>query len=822
MNAINLLIKKYIVVNKKQYFKVSFAYFLCFVLIILQIFFALGYVNESKENTLETYGSQDGILVNCLKPLNSDAVNSCGNFYIFGNCQNEEYSYNNTLTIGYADEQAFDINHLTLVEGNLPVRDTEILIEESVNSVLRSTLKVGDKINLNINFFNDDNSSSVKSTEFIVSGIIKNYSKTQWNQNSDSGLPNILVSKQYFNSNGQKYVNIKSVILDSHINTNSFFNDLLIKDGLCSEYFVNEHSSAPVEKSLAYICIGIIVLTTLFSFSILFTIHSLLKNSDQNKTGLLQSVGMDNTEIYKYFLFSRLIYIATGLAATIIVAPFLLYITKLKLFPETPFEIFEIIYFLIAIILLSIISLLLTYSSTKKHLKLSSIQNINVTSDGETHKQINIKVKNPALLWALKDYTANPSRFFSVSLMTIILILLSILGGVSINFVKSSINSLPSDIVVSVYDGSFSSDLRIPSDPFYGIEDADLNYIQSSKDIKNLISLSVLQINYVTDKFSNENTDLCNSQSYKEALVKYGYDENLKLKSDNLFSTNSEALEMLKKVNSIEGDIDISKLNSGQEVVICKATNQYDNFRVGDTIKFTQVLLTDDGYKKIDFQTTIGAIITFSTAENDSFLKDVFGDRIIWGDNSFSKLGIDLKSNLLYIQLNSYQEYSDLDIRLNSITDNYKDSTVSVDMFFEQLALQHSLLDIIEVIIFISSALLLTAIFVSIYVQNTIRLKEQKQIFLALRAIGMNFSNLYSIFLFENIIQYIVSIIVGGGCGIIIIVLLKYQLWLYDLISVNWQLFFLTALILLLFLVISPLIPIKQFISRTISDNQYE
>lgn len=822
MNAINLLIKKYIFVNKKQYFKVSFAYFLCFVLIILQIFFALGYINESKENTLETYGSQDGILVDCLKPLNSEAIKYCGNFYIFGNCQNEEYSYNNIITIGYADEQAFDINHLTVVEGNLPVSDTEILIEERVNSVLRSTLKVGDKINLNINLFHSDNSSSVKSTEFTVSGIIKNYSKTQWNLQSDSGLPNILVSKQYFNSNVQNYVNIKSVILDSHISTNSFFNDLLIKNGFCSEYFVNEHSSVPVEKSLAYICIGIIVLTTLFSFSILFTIHSLLKNSEQNKTGLLQSVGMDNAEICKYFLISRLVFISTGLTATIIIAPFLLYVAKLKLFSETPFKISEIIYILLAIILLSLISLLLTYSSTKKHLKLSSIQNINVTSNGEAHKQINIKIQNPALLWAIKDYTANPSRFFAVSLMTIILILLSILGGVSINFVKKSINSLPSDIVVSVYDGSFSSDLRIPSDPFYGIEDSDLNYIQSSKDIKNLISLSVLQINYITDEFSDENADLWNSQSYKETLIKYGYDENLKLKSDNLFSTNAEALEMLQKVNGIEGDIDISKLNSGQEVVICKATNQYDNFRVGDTVKFTQVLFTDDGYKKIDFQTTIGAIITFSATENDSFLKDVFGDRIIWGDNSFSNLGINLKSNLLYIQLNNYQEYSDLDVRLNSITDNYQSGTVSVDMFFEQLALQHSLLDIIEVIIFISSALLLIAIFVSLYVQNTIRLKEQKRIFLALRAIGMNFSNLYSIFLFENIIQYIASVIVGGGCGIIIIVLLKYQLWLYDLISVNWQLFFGITLLLLLFLVLSPLIPLKQFINKTISDNQYQ
>ena len=410
-------------------------------------------------------------------------------------------------------------------------------------------------------------------------------------------------------------------------------------------------------------------------------------------------------------------------------------------------------------------------------------------------------------------------QVFSVSLMTTILILLSIFGGVSVNFVENSMNIMPSDIVVSVYDGGFASDLRIPTNPFYGIENADLSYIQGSKDIKNLIPLSVLQINYVTDELENENTYLYNSQSYKEALTEYGYDENLKLKSDNLFSTNTAALELLQQVNHIEGNIDISKLNSGQEVVICKATNQYDHFKVGDTVNFTQIVFTDDGYERIDFQATIGAIITFSEAENDSFLKDVFGDRIVWGNQSFSSLGMNLKSNLLYIQLNSYEEYSDLDVRLNSITDNYQIGTVSVDMFFEQLALQHSLLDIIEVIIFISSSLLLIAIFVSLHVQNTIRFKEQKQIFLALRSIGMNFSHLYSIFLFENIMQYISSIIIGGGCGAIIIVLLKYQLWLYDLISVNWQLFFGIALLLLLFLVISPLVPLKQFINQTISDN---
>lgn len=823
MKPISFLIKKYILVNKKQYFKISFAYFLCFMLIVCQIFFVIGYINESKENTLETYGTQDGILVNCSNSLNSDYVSSYGDFYIFGNSQNDKYVYNNMLTIGYADEQAFQINHITLLNGNMPLHDNEVVIEESVNSVLRDTLKVGDKINLNIAFLENSGeyNSIEKNVEFIISGIIKNYSKTQWNLESDSCLPNIIVSKEYFKDNVSKSINIKSVLLN--INPSDFFNDNLIEKGICSEYFVNSHHYVGVEKSLSYICIGIIVLTTLFSFAIIFTIHSLLKNDEQNKTGLFQSIGMNNAEIYKYFLSIQLIYILTGIVVTVIVSPIILHIVKVKLFVETPFKTFEIIYFILALILISIISILFTYLSTKKHLAFTSIENININSNEEASAKINIKAKNPALLWALKNYIANPSRFSAVSIMTVTLVLLSILGGASINFVKNSTdNAFPSDVVVSAYDGSFNSELQIPTNPFYGIEHNDLKYIEESDDIKRLIPLTNLQVNYICSNENNANgtdLDLWNSESYKEALAEYGYNDDLKLKSTNLFSTNSQSLEALKKAENIEGQINISKLNEGEEIVICKATKQYDNFNVGDTVEFTQIIYNGSKYEKLYFKSTVGAIVTFTEAESNSFIEDVFGDRIVWGDQAFQKLGINLNSNLLYIQLNDYEEYSDLDIRLNSIIDNYYSDLVSVDMFFEQSALQHSLLNIIETIVVISSFLISVTIFISLYVQYTIRLREQKNIFSAMRAVGMDFHNLYAIFFFENIIQFTVSILIGGGCGLIILLLLKYQLWLYDLISLNFPLFILSISILVLFLLISPILPLKQFLSKSILDN---
>lgn len=824
MRPINLLLKKFIIVNKNQYFKVSFAYFLCFLLVVCQMFFIFGYINKSKENTLETYGSQDGMLVNCSIPLNSDNVSSYGSFYIFGNCQNDKYAYNNMLNIGYADEQAFNINHITLLNGNMPRHNNEVVIEESVNSVLRDTLKVGDKINLNIAFFENSGeyNSSETNVEFIISGIIKNYSKTQWNLESNSLLPNVIVSKQYFNDKISKSINIKSVILN--VSTSDFFNDNLLEKEICTEYFVNEHNNIGVEKSLAYICIGVIVLTALFSLAIIFTIHSLLKNDEQNRTGLFQSVGMNNAEIYKYFLLIQLSYILTGIIATAIVSPIILHIVKLKLFVETPSKTFEIIYYILVVILVSIISVLFTCLNIKKYLAFTSVENININSSDETNTKINIKAKNPALLWALKNYIANPSRFSAVSIMTVTLILLSILGGASINYVKNSIdNTFPSDIVVSVYDGSFDSDLQIPTNPFYGIEYSDLKYIEESNDIKRLIPLTNLQVNYIYNNVNEaKSTDLnlWNSESYKESLAEYGYNNDLKLKSTNLFSTNSESLEVLKKSKNIDGDIDISKLNNGQEIVICKATTKYDNFSVGDIVEFTQIVNTNSGYKRINFKTTVGAIVTFSEAESNSFIEDVYGDRIVWGDQAFQNLGINLNSNLLYIQLNDYKEYSDLDIRLNSIIDNYQNGLVLVDMFFEQSALQHSLLNIIETVVLVSSFLLFITIFVSLYVQYTIRLKEHKKIFSALRAVGMDFSDLYSIFFFENIIQFMISLVIGGGSGLIIVLLLKYQLWLYDSISLNIPLFIFSIIVLLIFLLISPILPLKQFMKNSILNDK--
>ena len=818
MKSIILLNNKYFRHYKAKVIKQIFVFLLCSMLLVIQGLSAYSLHTTIDEKQKVANGDYDAILINLNDNKSSLPVVDSGEFALIGTMTNQQALYNNTLNIGFANKNAAALSCLKYSKGKPPQNANEIAIEKSVFSVLRKNLNIGDTLTIEINCVDGEN---IVKQDFVICGIIENYSKTQWKiKDSDSLLPQIFISEQFFNKFSYPYIQLNVINFSDEI-SESDIEDILSKNEICEGYFFNKQSSTDIELN-QFVSVGTTVLV-LFSgaVAVFLMINNLMlkREETQKKIGLYRILGMNKLEIISTLLLRELPWLLLGG----IVGSFCGFILLKNIYPivmHTNYS-YKVEIFIFANIFLVAFYLFILFIDIVRFSNKTVIEDIkpNATTNESDIKDIDIQ--NPVFLWAWKNYKLNKKASTSLSLLVLVAILFNVIGNVGIDYVNTQIEmSSPADIEIVAYDGAANGPLSIPADIKYGIQNEDLSYLLESQNIENYICLKNLIINVeVPLKTANSiESGLWHSNEYKDALQKYGYNENIGLRQDFLVGTNKNAIKLLESQKNLQGKINYDKLSSGQEVILCNAGGLYNDFNVGDKITLTQIIDNN----KYEFTVTVGAIVNFET-ENyfESVEALAFGDRMIWDEKSFDVLGIELNVNHVLLSLKDTDAYEDIDTRLNALNNTYselrdnKQFTISEN--FQQAEQYRTIKKILNIGYIFMIIIIVLFVFTSSFISTKIRFEQQKKVFASIRAIGLTKNNIFLMLFIEKLCQIVLSCILGTILSVVFIFLFNREIGV-NLIGFPYLSYFVLMIVLLLSSLIISYVSAFSFCKNTIAE----
>lgn len=579
------------------------------------------FVNLCKEEAAKTYGRFDNIIYdvsyadNLEKIINVDNVNDYVDFYgTIGICEVDE-----NLSIGTVDKNAIELGNIHIVSGDFPKNNNEICMCESLYYELYSDYEIGSTI-------------SIDNRNYQIVGLINDYSAA-WNKpdkDMDYLCPNVIVGEFINESNCRKILLLKNKAAfptDIYKNQRNIVSNTNVLSGDLGEKY-----KAPDFIYLALYTSIIILLIYVFW---------LVGNRDKRNIEILSMLGISRPflkrfVVYKYICLSIFSVLFGWLIGELFLFCFIkLYnyqnITQVH-YPDNINNISKLIFGL----LLCIIAIYIVFILNDKieRTKGKIIENI-----------ANKHIKNVIWLELIRDYKG----ILISSVITAIMLISFLIMGLYLKMYVASKGDVFGKMPVD-YDYQFTTNQNID----------DYSYTDSNGEIVSVISLPDEESIYYMPSHSNvinesvinkmnDEVGIYKVNNYVEAndiylnlvnrkvnleyisgfpvdnILNEQVEEALDLDTNSVYRNSqfcmfpeSEILNLKKY--EFEGNIDLDKINAGEEIILvvpvyekveyddgswglnfieykdytCEK-NQYkdDTFRVGDEIELLQVLSDD-------------------------------------------------------------------------------------------------------------------------------------------------------------------------------------------------------------------------------------
>ena len=746
-----------------------------------------------------------------------------GEITLFATSRKEDVSFNNVLYIGSVDDKASTLTNLSYIEGRAPQHENEIALEKNAFSVLRKVYNLGDQLELTLYSLDEKTHITQK---FIVCGILENYSKIQWDiQDSDSLFPQAIVSDA-INSELQFFPNKIEVMKFSEEVTEDELASIIVNENLCEDFFINVENvtDVQIDEFISVGSVSVILFSGVLSIFLLVNNVMLTKQEQCKSIGLYRIVGMKKGEIFLTLLLRELSCLLIGctLGSSLGVLILEYIYPKVMGRPMT----FNFYILLLSIACVTILELLLKVYVIYAFLKKSIFEDVTDIGNAEEVHDIKLNVKSPTLLWAVKSYLLNKSSSISLTLLLVITIIITIIGGSANHIVNLHLETTtPEDLSILTYNGAAIGPLEIPEDVNYGIEENDCTFLLASPNIKKSISTSILPINIEVPKSNayGYEVDLWHSNEYINGLEKYDYDINIGLHQTFLYGCDDNTLKSLENQKNIQGDIDSDALKSGKEVLICTTGKPDYNYNVGDTIRLTQIIHN----KKFEFDVKVGAIIIFN-GNTESMESAALGDSILWGNESFSVYGIPVNTNAIYLQMHDTMDYEDLDMRLNALSENYiedyeSNNHFSIEENFQQVQQLRKIKQILNTNYYFVLTIIILFICSSAFLSIKINFEQKKRAIAAMRSIGLTKRDLFFVTFIEKICQLLLAIIIGTLFSCISLFLFGKEMGLrvtdiqFPLLS-----YLILIAILIVILAFASFVAVKSFFNQSIAEQLSE
>ncbi|MGL5316692.1 MAG: ABC transporter permease [Peptostreptococcaceae bacterium] len=569
------------------------------ILIILTIFLAttllasvamvgLDWNEVNRRNVIQHYGSYHGIYgrvdeTTYEKIKSHREIASTG--VINGVGAIEGFEDETKIGLAYVDENAFNLNSFELIDGKLPTKKNEIVIDDLALKKLGYEQKLNQKINIS---YEDYTNGEVITDDFIVTGITK-VSETAQIKKAYS----IVVSKDYMigtrdmsKENFNVFFTLNNIDRMSAYDMKTKVEEIGENFGIKKVYTSANENYINQSKPDAFVISSIVVICLIIILSSILVIYNIFYLSIITKVqefGKLRAIGATKRQIKKIILkegmYLSSVAIPSGLLVGYIISEI---ITKYLLLADVDISKW------LLVLVIGIISLVTVYVSLIKPMKIAS--KVSIVEAVKYNGESNSKKKTR------KGYEyINISRLTKANLQsnkkrTYITLISLTLSGILFIVVSCGLNSMDAEKMAKNHT---SYDISIRLDNYtFGDEASpatEINMLQK----KNLLS----------DEFINELKQIkgvkdveISGNSMKAEITNREVD----YKYDDFSGIDEKDLDYMNYYLE-DGEIDLEKLKTGNEIIVNHSyTAELQGIKVGDIISFN-IYDGDDIIKK-DFK----------------------------------------------------------------------------------------------------------------------------------------------------------------------------------------------------------------------------
>lgn len=589
--------------RKKQYSIMILGIVLAMVFSSSIIFFAFSMLLSTEEIKKQDYANAQNILMIAdekviKQAIDENIISEAGFahtlFYAFTDEKNEQDGF----AAAYLDKNAEALANPVVIEGKYPEKIGEIAIEQAALLKINSNAKVGGKIVLKTKTQNGSElENEIKEKEYTLCGILKNKRSNFAKEDSDANtyLPaGFVCDGEKIDLGGKE--NLVCYFNRSNDNYEKFDDFTQKNDILRYLLFVstdNFFSYADGYEKAQPIIFAVIIIAILLFASCIAIVNAFSSNLKERKKqiGMLRAIGATKKQIIS-------IYGREALLISFICTPVSLLISyfSVKIIFSLISDTFEFIPSLISLlpcavfgIICVMLASLIPLSSASKITPLQAIRNISLTRKMKTHS---IKSQKQFKLDKLLSKRSNifyRKKQILVSTFLVISIIGSCFACSWLSYAKDNFYHIDADYELSLERDSIYGYVNYVS-ANSGFSQNDLTKVLENENIKSANGIKLCNTNMLLDNEMSAykkilsgiytesyfSPDEITSENYEELMYSklqsdytslknaMGYGEYIPLE---MLSYSPETFEKMKSI-TINGKIDVDKLNSGEEVII--------------------------------------------------------------------------------------------------------------------------------------------------------------------------------------------------------------------------------------------------------------
>ena len=655
----------------------SIAIFLVYTVIlatVISIFSAkIGARDAYREYLQTVYGTYSGIVFEA-EPVSvpDESVQSFGFFRIQGSFRTDHYF--SDIYIGAADETAYALHSIRASEGRLPAADSEIAVEKWLAEKLGA--KAGEPVTIN-------------GENYMVTGIINNYSELQGSLLrdgiSETLLPAVLVSEVENPIAYHCTLLLKEESEEALAEIANFLNSSLYRRNENMEQLDTQPSYRLYQSTVNSIfCILMIA-----AAGILLLLCYLVDIEFKKTVEIAGALGSGRMlKLTVPFFYSFFIYLPS-----LVPALFLSYaISDLyRLIIEKK----GIAYFRIQITAGSaafsaVICFVMILAAA---VLVRIIRTLLASARRAPHSRATINTSSAFLLYSYKNLLMNLKRFYAVSIMLVLCIVVIQVGKI---IQKESSFEDPGDCdyeitrFASMAEGIFEIPVFQENMPSVN----DFKPILENHNVQRAVYINGAEVKLLVsaDSDSAEKTlmdsiygdsrlrssDGSVQKQIKEEMEKYGYQENDILYFSRVLGAEEEILQQLTAFQTV-GQYDPQKLLQGSSVIMCVPEHEYQDVYkelIGKQLTLSHIRYNDFeggnlGRNRIDYSVTLDAIILIP--EEDPVLQEALGSyySFVTANKALERMDMDFYFRSCFLQLYDQYAVGTLEEQISQLTKTY-------------------------------------------------------------------------------------------------------------------------------------------------------
>lgn len=743
--TVNSIAKNNLLKRKRQYVLLILGIILSMVFSSSVIFFLSCMQTSLEVSSKHLCGAQDAIYFDANESIMKQGIadgviGEYGFAHIIGNGFTESGGKDHTYSIGYLDEKAKELSFQSFIEGRYPITENEIAMEKSTLIRLAPDAKIGDEIVLTVHSQNGaDLMQQAQTKKYTLVGIARNKKANIEFDIEMLGmaemLPTVFVNNENKTELGGKEFLIsyftnanEDVNLYDYADENNRFIIDNVLDNNMTSYFLNEVSRT-ITENLIFVIIFVFILLIASSMGIINAFNSNL-NDRKKQIGMLRTVGATKTQIIR--IFGR-----EAFFISIISAPVSIFISYFLVFGVSKilgdnFEFVPNWWVLVACAVFGVICVMaasLIPLFRAAHISpMQAIRNIEYTRKIKNKKIKTRKSFNAPILLAKRSIAFNKLRQIIICTILVVTIVFSCYG---FSFASSMIKEgnpyylaydyvvFPNGVISRGGDSIYCDYINF-TERENGFTDDDLlkvhslPYVESAQgaqkcdafmlfDNKTDYFMGIFSDDYYSfkNKFElNENNidEFINyAYNYSVEAIKNQYGYSKELLPSGIEAYSPILFEQMKDY-VLEGEINIDKINAGEEIILYapqQIAYRYEKDDYGDVrlavYTDNRINQNESYFKLAEKEVKAGDKVTFSVLTADSISSDKdFPDHCVRTDKEVTvgaiiselpgrfhdELMIGIHKDIKAItslsamkQFSPYEEYCNLNINLKENID---------------------------------------------------------------------------------------------------------------------------------------------------------